>query len=119
MVYFFLRWDGLVIEFAYLKGKTFKEREFSKSSAPVKSSASKDIGVLCNFYKFNQVGILSSIAGDKHQFINIDNYIGTVKEPSFSKKILAISPKLVLELKKLKDGGIWWLISYIIINSNV
>lgn len=98
---------GLVLEFKYLKGKTFKEKEFSKSSAPVRSVASKDIGVLCNFFKYNNAGVLSSITqdvdGDKHTFVNIATYVGTIREPNYANKVLTISPKLLTELAKLSN----------------
>lgn len=95
---------GLVLEFTYLTGNTFKEKEYSKSTAPVESSTNKGIGVLCNLYSLNQDGVLSSIAWDKHKFVNIDTYIGTIKDPVYENKRIMISPKLVFELQKLNDG---------------
>lgn len=98
---------GLVLEFKYLTGKTFKEREYSKLSAPIQSVGAKNIGVLCNFYSFENNGLLSSLTegsdGGKHKFINIDTYVGSIKEPIYVNKMLAISPELVIELKKLTE----------------
>lgn len=93
---------GFVLEFKYLDGKTFKEKEFSKSSAPVELGG-RSIGILCNFYTFNNVGVLSSIAKDEHEFITMNAYIGTIRKPLFTNRILTISPKLVNELQKLNN----------------
>lgn len=98
---------GLVLEFKYLIGKTFKEKEYSKSSAPIQSVGGKNIGVLCNFYSFDNNGFLSSITegndGGQHKFIDINTYVGSIKEPIYVNKVLTISPELVIELKKLNN----------------
>lgn len=62
---------GFVLELKYLDGKTFKEKEFSKSYAPVESD-DKRIGVLCSFYSYNNSGVLSSFATDEHEYITAD-----------------------------------------------
>lgn len=96
---------GLVLGFTYLNGKTFKQREFSKSFASVKSSQEsstvKPVGVLCDFYSFNKDGVLKSISGDKHKFIKIDHYIATIRSPTKKSKNLTISQTLVAELNKI------------------
>lgn len=94
---------GFVLEFKYLDGKTFKEKEFSKSYATVESGSNKRVGVLCSFYTYNNSGVLSSVATDEHEYITTDAYIGIIREPLFSNKKLTISPKLVLELDKLVE----------------
>lgn len=99
--------------FCYLNGKTFRDREFSKSSASVESSVEspvessveskldRSIGVLSTFYTYNRVGELLSVPEDKHKHIKIESYIGTIKHPSYANKTLTISEKLAVELRKL------------------
>lgn len=89
---------GMVLGFSYLTGKTFKDREFSKSFAPVTSDVSKGIGMLCTVYTYNVVGVLSSVPGDKHKYARIESYIATIKHPSYTNKVLTISSKLLSEL---------------------
>lgn len=88
----------MVLGFKYLDGKTFKAREYSKVSAPVLSD-SKDVGVLCGFYTFNADGTLTALPEDKHNYINILSYIGTIKPPIYENKLLKISKKLVVEIE--------------------
>lgn len=89
---------GMVLGFSYLSRKTFKDREFSKLSAPVASDVSKGIGMLCTIYKYNAVGVLTSLTGDKHKYTKIESYIGTIKHPVYTNKVLSISSKLIIEL---------------------
>lgn len=92
---------GLVLGFTYLKGKTFKQREFTKSFASVVSSPDKPVGVLCDLYSFNEFGVLKSVPGDKHKFIQIDHYKATIRPPIKGSKSLIISLSLVIELNKI------------------
>lgn len=90
----------MILGFSYLKGKTFKEKEFSKSYAPVESDHS--IGVLYTPYTFNSVGELASDFGDKHKYSEVESYIGTIKHPAYINKTLTISQKLIEQLNKLR-----------------
>lgn len=92
---------GLVLGFTYSNGNTFKQREFSKSFALQRTRSSNLVGVLCDFYTFNEAGILKIVPGDKHKFIKIDSYVGTIKPPLKVKKTLTISSNLVDELNKI------------------
>ncbi|KAG4068990.1 hypothetical protein HA402_008461 [Bradysia odoriphaga] len=92
---------GLVLGLSYLKGKTFKEREFTKSFASLQSNPAKPVGVMCDLYSFNKSGALSNVPGDKHKFIEIDYYIGTIRPPIKENRGLVIPQGLVIELNKI------------------
>lgn len=92
---------GLVLGFTYLDGTTFKAREYSKTSVPLLSDSTRGVGALCMFYTFNSVGVLTIVRGYKHKFINIESYVGTIKNPTYVKKVLTISEELVGEMEKL------------------
>lgn len=79
-----------------MNGKTFKDREYSKSSALVQSG--RAVGVLSTLYSFNSSGNLTSLTGDKHKYIVIESYVATIKHPSFTNKTLTISDKLLAHL---------------------
>lgn len=97
---------GMVLGFTYLNGQTFQAREFSKISAPVKApvnSNSSGVGVLCMFYSFNADGSLVAVSDQKHKYINIEAYVGTIKPPIYKNQLLTISEGLIEEIK-LKNG---------------
>lgn len=89
---------GLVLGFAYTNGKTFKDREYSKVSATVKKDVNRSIGMLCASYTFDSQGKLTGVAGDKHKFISIESYIGTIRSPSYANNVLTISETVLAEL---------------------
>lgn len=88
---------GLVLGFSYLNGKTFKEREFSRISAPIASE--NNIGVLCSFYSVEESGILIAVSEGKHKFISTDAYVGTIPKPTYENDCLCILETLLLSLK--------------------
>ncbi|KAG4072027.1 hypothetical protein HA402_008468 [Bradysia odoriphaga] len=92
---------GLVLGLTYLKGKTFRQREFTKSFASVKPDPVKPVGVMCDLYSFNTNGVLKSVSGDKHKFFKIDYYKGTIRPPVKQNESLTISRDLVTNLNKI------------------
>lgn len=95
---------GMVLGLTYLDGKTFKQREFSKTSAIIchsKVNAQRGVGVLCSFYTCAMNGLLTNVPGDTHRFINIESYAATIKSPIYEKKLLSLSTKLVDKLSEL------------------
>lgn len=94
---------GLVLGFSYYNGKTFKEREFSKVSAPVASDTNKGIGMLCARYTYDSLGKLTSVPGDKHEFVDIESYIGTISAPTYTAKVLSLSKNLIAKLRQNTD----------------
>lgn len=90
---------GNVLGFTYLDGKTFKQREFSRTSAKVQAhpeiGPQRGVGVLCSFYTCDLNGLLTNVPDDKHQFINIESYVATIKPPIYVNKSLSLSTKLV------------------------
>lgn len=102
---------GLVLGFTYMDGETFKKREFSKTSASILSAESKttsdrQVGVLCTFYTYSDNGLLLSLSGRTHSFVNIANYAGTIKSPIYSDEKLTVSQALLVEIEKLMKGQI-------------
>lgn len=93
---------GIVLGFSYLRGKKFKDREYSKYSAPVTSDVDKGIGMLCSRYTYNAAGVLTSVLGDKHMYISIESYIATIKRPAYTNKMLTISSKLCEKLNMIE-----------------
>lgn len=97
---------GLILSFAYMKGKTFKERQFSKSTALVQPSA-KPIGLLGSWYSWNKEGELQSCEFDhttqKHEFLPIKCYRGSMCRPSYDKKFLKISLELMVALNAMQN----------------
>lgn len=95
---------GMVLGLTYLDGKTFKQREFSKTSATIRHSevnAQRSVGVLCCFYTCDMNGLLTKVSVEKHQFINIVSYVATIKPPIYVNKLLSLSTKLVDKLDEL------------------
>lgn len=87
---------GHVLSFSYLDGKSFKEQSFVKSTAPLESK--KAIGVLCNWYYWKDDGQLNEVDVKKHNFNNIQFYLGTIPRPTFHNKFLMISTETVYTL---------------------
>lgn len=98
---------GLVLGFSYTDGKTFKEREYSKLYAPVTSDVAlgtrKVIGMSCATYTYTVSGKLISVPGDKHEFIDVESYIGTIQTPAYTSKVLTVSEKLITKLRDITD----------------
>lgn len=94
---------GMVLGFSYLSGKKFKDREYSKCSAPVTSEVGKGVGVLCSLYSYNADGVLASVPEDKHTYTTIESYIGSIKRPAYTNKMLTISSKLLEELSMIEN----------------
>lgn len=92
---------GLVLSFAYTNGKTFKEREYSRAFASVKSAGGRKVGMLCSTYTYDTQGKLWSVPGERHKFTAIGKYIATIKAPTYSCKNLSISKDVLIELRNL------------------
>lgn len=96
---------GMVLGLTYLDGQTFKQREFSKTCANVRTHPKKDpqrgVGVLCSLYTCDLNGLVTSVPQDKHTFINIESYVATIKPPNYVNQSLNLSTKLVDLLTEL------------------
>lgn len=91
---------GMVLGFTYLDGKTFKQREYSKTFASVTCDAQsqRGVGVLCSFYTCDFDGFLTALGEVNHKFINIKYYVGTIKAPDVSDRMVTISTKIIEKL---------------------
>lgn len=94
---------GLVLGLTYLNGKTFKQREFSKSFASVEPNRLKPVGVMCDLYSYNKNGVLNSVRCGKHKFFKIDHYLGTIQPPTKQNGKMTLSPSLVKNINKIDD----------------
>lgn len=98
---------GMVLGFSYLSGKTFKDREYSKLSAPVTSDVAKGIGMLCSLFTCNANGVLTSVPEDEHKYNSIDSYIGSIKRPAYANngtnKVLTIFSRLFEKLNLVEN----------------
>lgn len=92
---------GMVLGLTYIEGQTFKQREYSKTYATVhpetkpETNPQRSVGVLCSLYTCDLNGLLTNVAEDKHKFIKIESYVGTIKPPIYANKLLTISTRLV------------------------
>lgn len=57
--------------------------------------------MLCTSYTFDTKGKLMSVSGDKHKFISIESYIGTIRTPTYVNKELTISESVLAELSNI------------------
>lgn len=116
-------WIGLVLSFCYVSGKTFREREYTKSYALVKSQQNmnagqsqdlstsiklrKPVAVLCSWYSWDSHGLLNSADEKIHEFIPVENYRGTMLKPLYINNFLQISDtalETLNELNREKNG---------------
>lgn len=95
------RWlIGMVLGFCYTAGKTFKSRQYAKSSAFI-NNTTPPVGVLGMWYSWTSDGKLiahSSI----HSHVGIENYKRTIPAPSYSHTILQINDEIRMKLIELQ-----------------
>ncbi|XP_077255597.1 uncharacterized protein LOC143893755 [Temnothorax americanus] len=94
---------GHILSFAYTNGKTkgkmWKSIEYSKSFAKTEGN-SKDIGVLCHWYKIDRDRPLIFVPMNTQEYINIKNYVLTISRPSFVLSGLKLSENIYDNIKK-------------------
>lgn len=80
---------GAVLAFRYLTGRSEKEREYSWDFVPVKPSSNlkkkRGIEVLSTWYTIHNTGKLYPAIEFNNFYINIENYIASIKSPSLDK----------------------------------
>lgn len=74
---------GTVLAFQYSKGKTDKQRQYRKDTAPISKKAEndRDISVLSNWYTINTEGNPISMKGSGSFYIPINKYLATIENP--------------------------------------
>lgn len=101
---------GLILSFAYLCGKTFREREYTLEFAPVENKKkTKTISVLCSWFTYDDDGLLSPNI-EKYSFQNISGYKSTIiKSPTLNDKLLHLDENLVNELKAVMQSNFFFI----------
>lgn len=78
---------GAVLAFKYIKGRTEKEKQYSWDFAPVSPDINdadkRGVEVLASWYEFGVNGKLHPIQNMNGFFINIDNYVLSIANPTF------------------------------------
>lgn len=96
---------GRILAFSYLTGKTLKDQEFSKLSAPVTAPEknARGLGCLCSwFYLKGSSKILHQTSMDIHGYYNINTYICTLPRPSYQEERLML-PCNLKDILKLRN----------------
>lgn len=90
---------GLILNFAYLEGKSKKVQEYSSHYARVKDNI-KEIRIPCNWYETApNSSLLVSVPMDVHGYINIKQYHITISLPDISESGLRIDKNLYQQIK--------------------
>lgn len=97
---------GNILSFKYLTGKTEKQKQYSLDIAPVETSTQnpRGISVLGLWYSLHEDFTLQTISNPCF-FININNYVATVKAPEIdstkTKKLIGNVNELKISLSLL------------------
>jgi len=96
---------GRILAFSYLSGRTLKNQEYSKLSAPTKApdKNAKGLGCLCSwFFLKGNSKVLHKTQMDVHGYYNLDKYICTIPRPKYQEEILTATCTLraIFKLKK-------------------
>lgn len=83
---------GCVLGFKYVNGKTQKEIQYALDYATLpqelpssNSSSDRQLGVLATWYQYTQNSMFLSLTSKQHFFVDINNYIATIKAPKLIK----------------------------------
>ncbi|KAK3928336.1 Calcium-binding protein 4 [Frankliniella fusca] len=92
-----------ILAFSYLSGSSWRNQQYSSSSAPVQApnpNKKRGLGVLCNWYNVQKNGRLIAVSMDLHGYYPIENYLCTIPRPLIlSNKTLSLACPLK-EIKK-------------------
>lgn len=90
---------GMTLSFCYTAGETLKSRQYTKTSASI-SKAKAPIGVLGMWYLYDTNGKLT-LQSLTHSFIGIENYKGSIPNPSYYENTLKIDNLILKKLDEL------------------
>lgn len=91
---------GRVLAFSYMQGRSIKDQEYKRLSAPVKAPQknARGLGCLCSWFSFKgNSRVLTHTSMDSHGYFEVEHYLCSLPRPVMRKNqlLLSCSPKSI------------------------